>query len=169
MDNIILIGFMGSGKSTIANYIEENYEYKKVSIDDFIVEQSGMSIENIFNVYGEKYFRKLETDAINKIVENIKNSNERYIIDCGGGSINSQSFYKLKTIGKVFFVDVSIDEIIERLKNDATRPLAKDKEKLSKLYNERYEKYCYLSDVIISNQELYENNAKIIVETIKKS
>ena len=62
--NIFLIGFMGSGKSTISDYLCKHYAMEKIEMDQTIVQNEGMSISEIFDAHGEEYFRNLETDLL---------------------------------------------------------------------------------------------------------
>ena len=79
--NIVLIGFMGTGKSAIANCLSKMLPMETVEMDEVIAERARMSISDIFAVYGEEYFRNLET---NLLVELQEKSN--VIISCGGGT-----------------------------------------------------------------------------------
>ena len=65
--NIFLIGFMGSGKSTISDYLSQHYAMEKIEMDQMIAQQEGMSISEIFQTHGEEYFRNLETDILKEL------------------------------------------------------------------------------------------------------
>ena len=78
--NICLIGFMGVGKSTIAEYLSNRFDMKVVEMDQIIAKREGMSISDIFKVHGEEYFRDAET---NLLIEMQSHSN--VVISCGGG------------------------------------------------------------------------------------
>ena len=78
--NIFLIGFMGAGKSTISDYLKNALAMDVVEMDQCIVERQGMSISDIFETYGEEYFRELET---NLLIEMQSQSN--VVVSCGGG------------------------------------------------------------------------------------
>ena len=80
--NIVLIGFMGTGKSTIAKHLSRRYGMEIVEMDREIEEREGMRIPEIFEQKGEKYFRECETNLL-KEIQNYSNK----IISCGGGAV----------------------------------------------------------------------------------
>src|SRR5699024_8300 len=114
---VFLIGFMGCGKSTISNLMEENYNLTIIDTDDWIEQSSKMEIKDIFAQHGESYFRDLESEALNHL--------DNYdVIATGGGIIGRAENIKLmKSKGVIVYLDTSFEVIVNRLKNDATRPL----------------------------------------------
>lgn len=80
MKNIFLIGFMGSGKSTVSDYLKRAYAMDTVDTDQLIEEREQMSIPEIFEKYGEEYFRDLETKLLWEL-----QSRENTVVSCGGG------------------------------------------------------------------------------------
>ena len=78
--NILLIGFMGAGKSTVADYMKKAYSMDVVEMDQIIAERQGMSISEIFEKYGEEFFRDLETALLVEM-----QSRKNVVISCGGG------------------------------------------------------------------------------------
>ncbi len=78
--NIVLIGFMGAGKSTISDYLSTMFAMEVVEMDQLIAEREGMSISDIFETYGEEYFRNMETNLLIEMQEK-----KNVIISCGGG------------------------------------------------------------------------------------
>ncbi len=164
--NVVLIGFMATGKSTIARELE-NKDFIRVSTDETIVKKVGLSINEIFEKYGEEYFRQLENEMILELVETMKDSSKasekKYVIDCGGGLVKSKNFKLFNDVSEVCFLDTDYDTIVKRLENDNSRPLAQDKEKLQNLYNERYDLYKSCSDFIVENDKI-----DIIVKNILK-
>ena len=151
--NIVLIGFMGSGKTSVGTKLSTLLEMDYTDTDDIIVKNSGISINEIFNIYGETGFRKLETEAIESL-QDIKNT----IISCGGGIIlNPENIDLLKNNGKLIWLKVSPEEAYNRLLGDDSRPLLKDSftlEELSRILGERL--------------PLYENAGDIVIDTDKK-
>ncbi len=120
-NNIILIGFMGVGKSTVAQRLGELLNKEVVSTDILIEKEEGRSIPEIFKSSGEPYFRKIET----KIVKQIS-SRHNLIIDCGGGVVlNPENVSNLKKNGILICLTASVDIIYERVKFDTNRPLLK--------------------------------------------
>lgn len=117
--NIILSGFMGSGKTTLAKLLAEKLDMKYVDIDEYIQEKSSLKISQIFDLYGEGKFRELETEAAKEIGQK-----DNYIIATGGGTLlNSENVNSLKSNGTIVFLDVTVDTVLRRLSNDTSRPL----------------------------------------------
>jgi len=81
---IYIIGMMGSGKSTIGKRLAENIEYPFIDLDSYIKKEGNKTIENIFQNYGEEYFRELETKSLKAIM------NDGAVISCGGGIVLSK-------------------------------------------------------------------------------
>ena len=79
--NIVLIGFMGAGKSTVSDYLSTMFAMEIVEMDQVIADREEMSIPDIFSTYGEEYFRDLETDLLIEM-----QSRKNTIISCGGGA-----------------------------------------------------------------------------------
>ena len=79
-ENIFLIGFMGAGKSTVARAMKKHYGMRLIEMDEQIEYQEKMSVPKIFEVHGEPYFRKLETDLLEGL-----SSQENTVVSCGGG------------------------------------------------------------------------------------
>lgn len=140
--NITLIGFMASGKSTLARKMAQDKGMQLISIDDEIVKVAGMPINEIFKIKGEEYFRAIER----AILKNILNKDNQ-IIDCGGGAaIYNREL--IKDNSYVIFVNTDYDIIWNRLIEDKSRPLAMDKsyEELKELYEERLIIYEEIAD-----------------------
>ena len=78
--NLVLIGFMGTGKSTVSEYFHTQYNMDVIEMDQIIAQREGMSITEIFNRYGEEYFRDLETALLIEM-----QSRKSVILSCGGG------------------------------------------------------------------------------------
>ena len=147
--NIFLIGFMGTGKSTIASVFSNKYKMEIVEMDEMLAERERMSIPDIFEKYGEMYFRNLETEYLKEI----KQMTNR-IISCGGGVVLRQENVSLmKENGKIVLLTASPEEIYERVKNDNERPLLKGRksvEAIKELMEARRAKYEAAADIIIS-------------------
>ncbi|MEG2017245.1 MAG: shikimate kinase [Clostridium sp.] len=148
MKNIVLIGMPGCGKSTIGRILSDETELDFVDLDDYVVENNGMTIEEMFN-QGEEFFRSKETEAVKAV-----SKNSGTIISTGGGVIKlNENMTELKANGIIIFIDRTPEKIIETL-DDSVRPLLKDGiERIFELYKERYELYKKYSNMIISNNE----------------
>lgn len=120
MKNIVLIGFMACGKSTIGTLLADNLGYRLVDTDEEIVKEQGKSINDIFAQEGEAYFRKLETQMVEKMCDTL----EGCIISTGGGlPITKGNDEILKKLGTVIYLTVTKETVLERIKGDTTRPL----------------------------------------------
>ncbi len=151
--NIVLIGFMGCGKTTIGKLMSNLTGKNFIDMDDYIVEKEGISINEIFEKKGESYFRNLERELCVKLSEK-----DNKIIATGGGVIKSEeNVENLKKGGTVFYLKSSSKKIASNLKNDHSRPLlagGNKEEKIEKLLEERKELYKKCADVIIDVEKL---------------
>ncbi|MDD2791129.1 MAG: shikimate kinase [Sulfurimonas sp.] len=169
MKNIVLIGFMGVGKGSIAREIVKNSHYIAIDTDDLIESMQNRKIKKIFEQEGETFFRELEKN----IALWLENSVNNTLISTGGG------FYKvknLKKIGTVILLDSPFEEILKRIhehphaKNKLKkRPLLSDMEAAKKLYELRRPEYLAIADVVIdvTNKSL-EECSKEILNKVKK-
>lgn len=147
--NVVLIGFMGVGKSTIANVMHEAFSMEVIEMDQVIVDQQGMSIPEIFKKYGEEYFRDLETKLLIDMQDR-----HNVIISCGGGvALRERNVEEMKKNGRVVFLTASPEIILERVQGDDDRPLLnghKNLEYISEMMETRRPKYEAAADIIIS-------------------
>ena len=167
-ENIILIGFMGVGKGTIARALVKKSDYFAIDTDDLIESLENKKIKKIFKESGESYFRALEKKCALWCENNVTNS----IISTGGG------FYKqpnLKQIGKVIYLQSTFDRILERIYNAPNskkklkkRPLLQNLDEAKIIYNQRIKEYETVADIII-NVEDWDTDKAVnnILEAIK--
>ena len=154
MSNIFLIGFMGTGKSTVASYIATHYGRDIIEMDELIAEREKMSIPDIFDKYGEDYFRKAETTLL-KEIENEHNK----VVSCGGGIVlREQNVTMMKESGRVVLLTAKPETILERVKKDDNRPLLKNNKNVD-----------FIRNMMEQRQLKYEKAADIIVPTDGKS
>ena len=149
MKNVILIGFMGVGKGSVAREVVKNSNYIAIDTDDLIESMENRRIKNIFADNGEAYFRSLEKDVSLWLENSVKNT----LISTGGG------FYKvknLKKIGVVVLLDSPFDAIIKRIKEHPNaarklkkRPLLSDMKAAKALYKQRRPEYLDLADIVV--------------------
>ena len=119
-NNIILIGFMGSGKSSVGMYLAERISYQFKDTDKMIEHKVHSTISQVFSEHGEEYFRNLETDLLSELVPNLN----RAVLSTGGGMpIREQNKALLKDLGYVVFLKASKQTTLNRLRGDSTRPL----------------------------------------------
>lgn len=117
--NIFLIGFMGCGKSTMAKIVSEQTSRKLIEMDETIEEEAGMSINAIFEKYGETHFRDLES----KLVERIGIEGGA-VVSCGGGVIlREENVEVMKKTGKIIYLSATPETIYEHVKHSTNRPL----------------------------------------------
>ena len=143
---IVLIGFMGTGKSSVAKVLEKKLGINMVEIDDLIIKESGRkTISEIFEKDSEKHFRKLEKQVCQSL-----NDKDNLIISTGGGVVcNKINIQNFKNNGQIIFLKTSFSIIKQRLKNIKDRPLFEDKEKAKTLFNIRQVLYEKFADKVI--------------------
>lgn len=152
--NIVLIGFMGSGKSTVG--IELSYRLRRIveDTDIRIEKKAGKSISDIFAGEGEMAFREMETALLKQMLD----EKEAKIISVGGGTpVKEENRILLKQLGKVVYLRVQPETVYGRLKGDTTRPLLQGEnpqEKIRVLLDARKEAYESCADWIIDVDEL---------------
>ena len=152
---IILIGMMGSGKTTVGKELSRLTGMPLLDMDSIIEEQIGKSIPEIFRDSGEAHFRALETALLRYIEESPTAPPRSAIISTGGGVVLSPVNRDiLKRIGFVAWLDVGVDEIIERTSRSANRPLLNTENR-----------YQVIADLCDKRRPLYEAAAHICIET----
>ncbi len=149
MENVILTGFMGSGKSSLGIKLSYRLKMPLIDTDKRIEREKGCSINEIFAANGEEYFRQLETECLRKL----KQQRGFSIISVGGGlPIREENRAILKELGMVVYLRIRPETVYERLKNDTTRPLLRGEnpqEKIRHLLDERAAFYEEAADFIL--------------------
>ena len=152
--NIFLIGFMGAGKSTISDYLKNALAMDVVEMEQCIVERQGMSISDIFETYGEEYFRELET---NLLIEMQSRSN--VVVSCGGGvPMRERNVAEMKKNGRVVLLTAKPETILERVRDNHDRPLLENNKNVS-----------FIADLLEKRRAKYEAAADIVIQTDGKS
>ncbi|KAI4446115.1 Shikimate kinase [Eubacterium plexicaudatum ASF492] len=163
--NIFLIGFMGSGKSSISDYLRDHYAMEKIEMDQRIVQKEGMSISEIFDTHGEEYFRNLETQLLVELQQK-----QNMVVSCGGGTpMRETNVRQMKKNGKVVWLTASPETIYERVKDSHDRPLLegnKNTDFIAKLMSRRRPKYEAAADFTIQTDG--KSCAKICEELMQK-
>jgi len=153
--NIILVGFMGCGKSTIGRQISLQLNYPLIDTDNLISESMGMSIPDIFEKHGEEYFRSLETELITQLTAK---DTENSVISTGGGlPVRPENRPILNKLGYVVWLKASVDSIIERTQSTSHRPLlqtSNPKLTIQNLLAERESAYSDGADLVINTDDL---------------
>lgn len=152
--NIVLIGFMGAGKSTISDFLRTVFAMEIVEMDQIIAERQGMSISDIFETYGEEYFRDLETNLLIEM-----QSRTNVVISCGGGvPMRERNVVEMKKNGRVVLLTAKPETILERVKDNHDRPLLEGNKTVP-----------YIAQLMEKRREKYEAAADIVIETDGKS
>jgi len=157
---ICLIGMPGSGKSTIGKLLSEKLKYSFYDTDQEIEKREKNKIQNIFSIKGEDYFRSVETQVFNELVER-----KKIVISTGGGLILN-NLEKLKLSFNIYLY-CNIDVLIQRASRNNLRPLLSQNTPLqmTNLFNERKDIYIKIADVTINATD---NQNVTITEIIKK-
>ncbi|HAG05177.1 MAG TPA: shikimate kinase [Lachnospiraceae bacterium] len=160
--NIVLIGFMGSGKSTVGRRLSMLLKRELIDTDDFIEKREGMKISEIFEEKGEPYFRQIESELCKRF-----NAPASKIIATGGGVIrNDENMRALKEGGCVVYLCATPEAILKNLQYDNTRPLLageNKQERVRELMEQRrpfYEKYADIT-IDVSEREIEETISEI--------
>lgn len=164
-DNLVLIGFMGSGKTTIGKEYAKRNQMNFLDTDAYIEKKAGKKISEIFKEDGEEYFRQLETS----VLEELKNELNHTVVSTGGGMpLRRQNANRLKEIGKVCYLSAANQVIFERIKDNKNRPLLQcdnPYEKICKLMSERKPIYEKAADYCIDTNS---NDINEVCNEIKK-
>lgn len=144
--NIVLCGFMGSGKTTIGRVLARYSGYEFVDMDNYIEDTSGMKIPEIFTRYGEPEFRRIETQAC----RDLGAGDGRVIATGGGALLKAENADALRKNGTIFFLDPPFETILARLRaSKVPRPVIQGKtdEEIRAIYDSRIGLYARHSDV----------------------
>lgn len=161
--NVVLIGFMGSGKSTMGIRLSYQLRYALEDTDRLIEAGAGKSISEIFAQEGEEAFRQMETELLKKLAEK---KGQRIYSGGGGTPVRAVNRPLLKKLGTVVYLRTRPETVYERLKDDTTRPLLQGEDPLGKirrLMAEREQAYIETADVVLDVDEM---TAEQVVERI---
>ncbi len=150
--NISLIGFMGSGKSTVGKILAEQLDFLFIDTDRVIELAENRSIPEIFRSNGEGYFRDIESDVISKLYKN-----KKCVFACGGGVIiRDANMQIISDNSTVVYLCISPEKAYERLKDSEDRPMldAGDRlDRINKLIESRQELYLKYADIVLEPGE----------------
>lgn len=165
MGNVILIGFMGCGKSSVALKLSYRMKQSVTDTDKWIERKQGKTITEIFAQDGEEAFRAMETECLKSLKESAKNQ----IISVGGGMpVREENRALMKEIGKVVYLRAKPETIYERVKEDKERPLLQCEnplERIQTLLEERKGAYEEAADLIVDVDD--KNFVQILFEIEK--
>lgn len=145
--NIMLIGFMGSGKSTVAKCLSKLLGFSWIEMDDLVYQKTNArNMHEVFAKGGELLLRETEIAIAKEYA-----SKENLVISAGGGVVLNKIIidYFKESAGKVFFLNVSFEQIVKQLEGDDSRPLFKGITNVKKLYDFRLPLYLNYADEII--------------------
>ena len=152
--NIFLIGFMGAGKSTIARTLQRELGFPLVEMDERIVQEQGMSINDIYAQYGEAHFREIESQLVVDL-----GKQEPSIVSCGGGVVvRPENTQNMKKSGRIVLLKASPETIFERVKNSTDRPILNGHMNVE-----------YIAELMEKRRALYEEAADITIQTDGKT
>lgn len=119
-NNIILIGYMGCGKTTVGKALAESLSYQFKDTDQLLEQKASDTINHIFAAHGEEYFRDLETELLKELQPTLKQT----ILSTGGGlPLREQNVKLLKAMGYIVYLKASKETTLQRLSEDRSRPL----------------------------------------------
>lgn len=147
--NIILIGFMGSGKTSVGISLAKKLSYPFQDTDQLIEKKAGITIKQMFETQGEEYFREYETNLLREL----KLSLERTVLSTGGGMpLREQNARLLKDLGHVLYLQAETETVLNRLADDTSRPLLQGDDRMNRveqLLSERAPLYQRAADHMI--------------------
>ena len=162
MKTIVLIGMMGSGKTTIGKLLGEKLTLRSIDIDVIIEQNEKRTVSEIFQNEGEKYFRNIERETIKKNF-----TNKDVIISLGGGAFEDQLTQELLLKNStVIYLKTSPNIILERIKNNTNRPLLRNQmtvEKIQSIILQRQKNYELANITILTDNK---NTDKIVEEIL---
>lgn len=151
MNHIVMIGFMGAGKTTVGRRLARALNLTFTDTDDRIVNKMQMPVTEIFSTYGEAYFRRLETETVKELIS----EKTRCVISVGGGlPMQEVNQPYLKELGTIVYLRATVDTLIDRLKADSTRPMLKGGDLRTRI-----------ETLMEARQETYEKTADIYIDT----
>ncbi len=165
--NIMLIGFMGTGKSTVSQYLSQVLEMEEMDTDAMIVEKEGSAIADIFEKEGEEYFRNCESSTLVDLC-----SHERKMVSCGGGVVlRDENVSMMRQSGRIVLLTAQPSTILERVKHSSERPLLNGQmteEHIEALMHKREDKYRAAADIVVAtdNKRIHEIAEEIVAKLI---
>lgn len=167
MDNIILCGFMGCGKSTVGKNLAKKTGRNFFDMDSYIEKKAGMTVSEIFEKYGESGFRDMEHEACVELAQQ-----KGLIIASGGGALTfERNVEAFKGKDTVVLLDVPLSVIKYRLRNDTSRPLLQRPDKdeaMAQLYNKRMPLYIAAADVTVEGKSSPMKTVLAVIEAVSK-
>lgn len=162
--NIVLIGFMGCGKSTLARILSQKLGWPAISTDAAVESKEGKKIADIFKDSGEERFRRLEHEAVLEVA-----NKKGVIVDCGGGVVlNPKNIEVLKKAGTMVFLSCDADVIYKRVKIQPKRPLLDVPDPLAKIKQLLKERQPYYQQADLTLDTSDGDLARVAQELMQK-
>lgn len=150
--HVALTGFMGAGKSTVAEMMSLMFAMKPVEMDSLIAQREGMTINEIFAKFGEPYFRARETALLKALSDE-----SGCIISCGGGTVlREENVRQLKRNSRIVLLTATAETILKRVKDSDDRPILnghKDVDFIGALMEKRRRVYEQAADIIVATDD----------------
>ena len=167
-ENIFLIGFMGTGKSTVSRQLGRQLKLLEIDMDQEIETRQGRKISEIFAAEGEEYFRSLETGLIRELAQK-----SGYVISCGGGAaLRTENVENMKANGIVVLLLAEPETVYERVRYRKNRPLLNGNmnvDYIAELMKKREAAYRSAADIsVVTDQRTPEDIAAEIVSYVNK-
>jgi shikimate kinase len=160
---VYLAGFMGSGKTTIAHVLAERLGWDCIDLDTEIETAEHTTIANLFETRGEPEFRRIETEALKKVMRQIERGMPSVIALGGGAFAQAENAQMLDGHGVSIWLDCPFETLSARIMDGDSRPLARDPERFRKLYEERLSAYARANYRIDANCDV-ERTVDLILE-----
>lgn len=156
MKNIILIGFMACGKSSVGRRLSQAFNMEFLDTDELIEQKAGTTVSDIFATQGEAAFRAMETECLKDL---LGRSGGAFVLSVGGGlPIREENRKLLSQIGTVIYLKVSAETVFRRVRNDKTRPLLQTSNPRGRIM-----------DLMSARKQFYEDAADVVLEADDKS
>ena len=139
---IYLVGFMGSGKSTIGRLLAERLGWQFADLDEEIEAQQETTIAELFDKMGEPEFRRIESVALRKHVRTIECGRPTVVALGGGTFVQADNFDLLENHGVTIWLDCPLDMVRQRVEHATHRPLARDRQRFEELFHSRQAAYA---------------------------
>ena len=163
--NIVLVGLMGAGKSTVGRHLAKRLKMEFHDSDHAIEERTGVNISTIFEIEGEKGFRIREELMIAELCRN-----ENIILATGGGSILSAATRKIiQETAHVIYLSTTAEQLFMRIRHDKSRPLMQTDKPLETLRNLLKEREPYYREVASSIIKTGQQKINVVIQEIIKS
>jgi len=137
IERVFLVGFMGAGKTTVGRLLALHLDWEFVDLDAEIERREGRSIAETFTLRGEHWFRVAETECLRQVA-----APRQRVVSLGGGTyLTSENRLLVESLGLSVYLEAPLEVLMGRIRDDGTRPLARDRARLGHLLEERVGTY----------------------------